>query len=1016
MSNVTPESDQPTPDETRREQSDPSVASKRPADGVDDDPAKRVEVMADEVAGVVHFVGTPEQSKSVGGEHPNELKFGSAAIAETTSETELNRLMAEIDLDSGSIGAPDGRLASDSEIDSDHGASDGLLLPTLVRASAGTGKTYRLTARLMRILLQGAAPESVLATTFTRKAAGEILDRVLLTLAEAADESNDSALDSLRQQVGIPSLPRSVCLQLFDRLLRNVHRLRICTLDSLFSQLARSFPFELGLPPGWRLTDEVEEIWLRERAVDAVIATLDPAEMTAVLSMLGKGENRRSISRELLQVIDAAYSGQRQCGPEVWEELTAPKLPSEDLLSQAVVAMRSVKPTQQRHQDRLVKLADQLETRDLASLMDDTLVSNIATARRTGGEVKYYRAPFPDGIQGAFDTLYAAVRTNVLGLLQAQNAATGTVLGAYDHQVTELKQLARALGFEDVSIRLAAQFASLDHRLLSSRLDGAIDHVLLDEFQDTSPVQWQVLRPFVTRAAQVDNEKPPEDWQIERSFFCVGDTKQAIYGWRGGVAEIFDAVADQIPDVVEVEQNLSFRSSPVVIDLVNETFQHLQRHPLTDAANSGDPTSKAMYEATAVERFARRFPCHEAFQRTLPGHVRMQTCRKVDQGDNEAKRMACFEDAAQLAAELNRNSPCKSIGILTRTNRGVAQLIYLLERLGVEVSQEGGNPLTDSAAVEIVLSTLMMTEHPGDGRWEFHARSTALGKLEGFGPDFIRAMVEERGLSETIEFLGGVLAADCDPRETLRLKQLTRLAISYELNPAPRLRDFVRLVREKRVERPQSAPVRVMTVHQSKGLEFDAVILPELDGALTRQGGSCVADVEEIGEPPRAMTRYLNNRSWHFLTKRWQRAFGLQAAAGMTESLCLLYVAMTRARQALYMMVQPAKKREFEMRTPASLVFHALACDEDPTLSEQVLYERGEKDWAGPKADASEETDHEGDLSKAMPKSTELERGTKSKVEIRFRKVGASPRRNRVSADRKPGSAGRQIESAAPPF
>ena len=1016
MSNVMPESDQPTPEETRPEQNGPSTARKRPSDGVEVDPAKRVEMMADEVADLVHFVDAPEQLKSLNGENPDESSSDSAAIAETPSANELNRLMAEIDVESGPIGTHSGIQAAHSAEDADHGASDGLLLPTLVRASAGTGKTYRLTARLMRILLQGAAPENVLATTFTRKAAGEILDRVLLTLAEAADESNDRALESLRQQVGIPSLPRSACLQLFDRLLRNVHRLRICTLDSLFAQLARSFPFELGLPPAWRLTDEVEEIWLRERAVDAVIATLDPAEMTAVLSMLGKGENRRSISRELLQVIDAAYSGQRQCGPEVWDELTAPKLPSEDLLSQAAAAMRSVKPTQKRHQDRLVKLADQMETRDFASLVDDTLVSNIATARRTGGEVKYYRAPFPDGLQEAFDTLYAAVRTTVLGLLQAQNEATGTVLGAYDHQVTELKQLARALGFEDVSIRLAAQFASLDHRLLSSRLDGAIDHVLLDEFQDTSPVQWQVLRPFVTRAAQVDKEKPPEDWQIERSFFCVGDTKQAIYGWRGGVAEIFDAVADQIPDVVEVEQNLSFRSSPVLIDVVNETFQHLQRHPLTDAADSGDPTSKAMYEATAVERFARRFPRHEAFQRTLPGHVRMQTCRKVDQGDNEAKRMACFEDAAQLAAELNRNSPHKSIGILTRTNRGVAQLIYLLERLGVDVSQEGGNPLTDSAAVEIVLSTFMMAEHPGDGRWEFHARSTALGKIEGFGPDFVRAMVEERGLSETIEFLGGVLASDCDPRETLRLKQLTQLAISYELNPAPRLRDFVRLVREKRVERPQSAPVRVMTVHQSKGLEFDAVILPELDGALTRQSGSCVADVEEVGEPPRAMTRYLNNRSWHFLTKRWQRAFGLQADAGMTESLCLLYVAMTRARQSLYMMIQPAKKQEFETRTPSSLIFHALGCDEDPTLSENVLYEIGEKDWAGAKADAAEDTDHEGERSDATPISTESIPDTKSAVEIRFRKVGASPRRNRISADRKHGSAGQQVDSAAPPF
>ena len=888
------------------------------------------------------------------------------------------------------------RLTADSDSMTNNGASDGLLLPTLVRASAGTGKTYRLTGRLIRILLQGASPESVLATTFTRKAAGEILDRILLTLAQAADEENGSALNELRQQVGIPTLPRSACLQLFDKLLRNVHRLRICTMDSLFSQLARSFPFELGLPPAWRLTDEVEETWMRERAVETVIAMLDPGEMTALLSMLGKGENRRSIARELLQVVDAAYSGQRQCGPEVWHKLVSPKLPAEDALAHAVTAMRTIKPRQKRHQDRLLKLAEQIENRDFSALMDDTLVANISMARRTHGEVKYYRAPFPDGLDDAFDILYASVKTTILSLLQSQNEATATVLQAYDHHVTEMKQLARSLGFEDVAISLASRFASLDHRLLSSRMDGAIDHVLLDEFQDTSPVQWQVLRPLVARAAELDEEKTPDNRKIERSFFCVGDTKQAIYGWRGGVAEIFDAVADQVPGVVEVEQNASYRSSPVVIDVVNQTFQNLQRHPMTEAANSGDPTSKAMYEATAVEHFARRFPLHEAVKTSLAGHVRMQTSRKVEQADSDTKRMTCFEDAASLVAEINRKAPAKSIGILTRTNRGVAQMIYLLERLGVEVSQEGGNPLTDSAVVEIILSALLMAEHPGDGRWEFHVRSTALNKVPGFGPDFIRDMVEERGLSETIEFLGGVLAPSCDSRETLRLKQLTHLAISYELNASSRLRDFVRLVREKRIERPQAAPVRVMTVHQSKGLEFDAVILAELDGALTRQGGSCVADIQEIGDPPRALTRYLSSRSWHFLSKHWQRAFGIQAAGGMTEALCLLYVAMTRAKQALYLVLQPAKKEAFDIRTPSSLIYHALGCEENPVEAESVLFEQGDKDWfLEPKnlEQSGEDQSGEVDVQRNGLADRDL-RVDRTAVSIRFRSVPAAPHRN----------------------
>ena len=476
-------------------------------------------------------------------------------------------------------------------------------------------------------------------------------------------------------------------------------------------------------------------------------------------------------------------------------------------------------------------------------------------------------------------------------------------------------------------------------------MDGAINHVLLDEFQDTSPVQWQVLRPLAMRVTDPEatsTHPVPDEREVSQSFFCVGDTKQAIYGWRGGVAEIFDAVADQIPDVVEDVQNKSYRSSQIVIDVVNQTFKNLVRHPIAAAADAADPTSKSTYEVAALNSFCRRFPEHEAFRKELPGHVQIMTSTNPEKADSEARQQACCERAAELVADLNRKAPEKSIGILTRTNRGVAQLIFLLENLGVEVSQEGGNPLTDAAAVETILSTLMMAEHPGDGRWEFHARSTPLGDLPDFGPDYVRDLVEETGLAEAIELFAGVLAPMCDERETLRLKQLTRLAISYQLQAAPRIRDFVRLVREKRVERPQRAPVRVMTVHQSKGLEFDAVVLPELDGALTRASGSCVSDIKEIGEPPAGMTRYLNQKAWHFLTGHWQRVFGAQAAGGMTESLCLLYVAMTRARQGLYVVMQPAKKKTFEVKTAASLLYHALGCDADPTENDAVLFEHGD--------------------------------------------------------------------------
>ncbi|MEM9587851.1 MAG: UvrD-helicase domain-containing protein, partial [Planctomycetota bacterium] len=373
--------------------------------------------------------------------------------------------------------------------------------PLLIRASAGTGKTYQLTGRLLKILLQGAGAESILATTFTRKAAGEIVDRVLQTLAAAADPTDQSALQSLRQQVGIPTLSPAVCEAYLAKLMRSIHRLRICTLDSLFSQLARSFPFELGLPPGWRLTDEIEEVWLREQAINTLVDQLETKELRSLLSMLSKGDVGRSVARDLLGVVNAAYGNARGCAADAWDRLPVPTMPDSADLTKAAGELRMAQPKQKRLREQLDASADALESRDLDELVDSTLLVNIALAMRTGDAVKFGNSKFDEALRPTFQTLYGGVRSVGLARLKQQNLATGQVLSLYSGLIDQLKQNRRLLGFDDICHRLADHFENVDATALASRLDGSIDHVLLDEFQDTAPVQWRVLYPLARHAS-----------------------------------------------------------------------------------------------------------------------------------------------------------------------------------------------------------------------------------------------------------------------------------------------------------------------------------------------------------------------------------------------------------------------------------------------------------------------------------------------------------------------------------
>lgn len=462
------------------------------------------------------------------------------------------------------------------------------------------------------------------------------------------------------------------------------------------------------------------------------------------------------------------------------------------------------------------------------------------------------------------------------------------------------------MSFSDVKIRLSD--SNVHHRLeeIFYRLDGRFSHILLDEFQDTSAREWRVIQPLIEEILS-SSEK-------SRLMFCVGDPKQAIYGWRGGVAAIFDEFLRYGPAIKQELLTVSYRSAPAIIETVNALFSQVE-----DLESAQDFRDAAL-------RWKKNFSQHQSGKSEQQGFATVIACLPSPE---EEKEGILFERAGALIEELLGQSPHISIGVLVRRNRGIARMMYELSKRGIDASEEGGNPLTDSPAVVILLSVFHLIDHPGDTRSAYHVfhsplrhffgDCSTLEELSLLVTRYHRSQLD-LGVSRLAFLLAQELASVSDERDRRRLGQFVRLATQFESSSFSRLRDFVQFVREQKVEDVRKASVRVMTIHQSKGLEFDAVILPELESLFSRRPKpSFLVERGSTLSQPRMIVR-AGTKFVRMLDPRLEQLAEVQAREQFEEELCVLYVAVTRAKFGLFLLVQERDK-------PRSLSHASLVCD-----------------------------------------------------------------------------------------
>lgn len=839
----------------------------------------------------------------------------------------------------------------------------------VVRASAGAGKTYQLTTRYLDLLVRQQPPQNILATTFTRKAAGEVLARVLGRLADAC--ADDAARQSLAEALKKNQLSHGECIAMLRTMADGLNGLAVGTIDRFFNRAAKALSLDLNLPPDLRLIDEGSPLaqQMRFDAIQAVLGEQAKADDSmATLVELLRRLHHDTAQRSVTEAIDAIVKDLGEVyrhypDASLWDQLPVTGLLSKDLLDAAIdgmEAMRSALPIKKdgKPYATFEKKYEQLLADARLDRWDDVLSNGLLLKINEDAQV-YSGAPITARWHDAIRPLALHARSVRLQALARQTKATHQLLALFDRHYREARYAQRTLLFSDLTDVLAKGLPGMGElpeagvMELCYRLDAKVTHLLLDEFQDTSLRQWAVLEPF---AQQIT-----DNFEDSRSLFCVGDTKQAIYGWRGGCAELFDAV-EQLPGVEQTTLSKSWRSSPVVLDTVNQVFTSLASNPALQTCQR------------AAQAWQDGYDLHEAVKADLPGHVVLQTTagsvgtETVDPVEDDAAGPpdAHAHFVSGYIRELTRAHPGRSIGVLMRSRAHARTLMHALRSLGVYAAEEGGNPISHTPAVAAVLAAIQFADHPGDRVARFHVMNSPLAEVLDFDGQAdpsqvargIRRSLMDQGYAAVIAKWVRQLAPSCDRVSLRRLMQLVELAEVYEGDGAGlRPGFFVQAVQWAKVEDASPALVRVMTIHASKGLEFDAVVLPDLDATLSGQDAKdlVVLDRDSPIDPVRGVYRRVSSKLTG-LTPALEQAHEQRAYEKRTEDLCLLYVAMTRARQGLHLLIRPLKQGKNGKPTTsgltnlsyAAMLRQALRAEGESEGFEggQCLYESGASGWS----------------------------------------------------------------------
>lgn len=881
-------------------------------------------------------------------------------------------------------------------------------------ASAGTGKTFALSSRYIGLLAAGAEPAAIVALTFTRKAAGEILARILKRLAEGArDDAGHTKLSKELAEGGLPAFPDPGTARTALRaMIQALPVLRIGTLDSFFVQILQQFRLEVGLGTDPAITDtrpDAQEDPILQRLLEqAHMTDQQKSELFQAFKLATFGDEKKTVYAAIHALVENQLELYRRAPfPEAWghpERIwgtpnpwnpPAPDLDWEPLIQ---ILRDTVHPRAEKAWSAFLEflaVAAASENADFGSpKLSSEIYSAFSAPGRTAESILYNREEisFSADVQDALQQMMSDFRRRLFDRQMRQTAGLFLLLARYAEarhgHILQTGQIA----FSDIAPLLTPADDGLPRNLrlrIDYRLDARFKHWLLDEFQDTSLIQWQVLENLLDEVIQ-----NPDG---ERTLFYVGDTKQAIYEWRSGDPRLFRRILGKYnrpgqPKAIEDGRCLvqSWRSSPYVLKAVNEVFGNLP----------GLPVPKAVAEdwEEISQRWNDEWNNHEAAPKNkdLAGTVSVHILPRVKRGeDGPSPSDAAVGWIQHLQKEIPHFSEY-SVGILTRKNSEALDIHQALEACGIRSDLAGNEVLTDNVLIPAIVSLANLIEHPADTLARRHIEMSPLHPQLKLTPGSLAMharRIREQGYAGWLTHLAPTLKLpDEAVFEQTRLRQLISLCGDFDRQPGATALRFEAFVDS--LSRPAShtgSNIEVLTIHKAKGLEYDIVLLPSLKGnhGIT-SGGSGTQDLmvlERPGDDPIPPVDWILSPPRNFAKKAdpvLSEQFAHDRQNGALESLRLLYVAMTRAKRALHIFTAQPSERSDTLYLE-NLVQAALASGKNADPETPAVILGKDRWWESDQKKPPEATPfplHPLELSALPAKQAEPQLGSKTASEI----------------------------------